>query len=168
MTTRSDPATTRPINIPKTRTLSYYPTSCPDEKNHPLSPPPPIHPHPFLHQPQDPANRGQKLLPRCGKKAAAPESKPATPAPDNQPPAPPETARIHGIAGCATSRIRGTRPIREKRWQHPVSCISCTTTLRKSRAGPGRASADSTIRSSSVPPMAGHGSGSNRSWKNFP
>jgi len=27
------------------------------------------------------------ICPRCGKKAAAPESKPVTPAPDNQPPA---------------------------------------------------------------------------------
>jgi hypothetical protein len=54
------------------------------------------------------------ICPRFGKKAAAPESKPMTPAPDNQPPTPPKTAHIHGISGCTTSPISGTRPFRGK------------------------------------------------------
>jgi hypothetical protein len=52
---------------------------------------------------------------RCGKKAAAPESKPTTPAPDNQPPTPPKTAHIHGISGCTNYLLKGTRPIRGKK-----------------------------------------------------
>jgi hypothetical protein len=39
----------------------------------------------------------------------------AIPAPDNKPTTPPKTARIHGISGCTTSLIRGTRPIRGKK-----------------------------------------------------
>jgi len=55
------------------------------------------------------------FCPQCGKKTAAPERKPATPAPDNPPPAPPKTAHIHGISGCTHYLIGGTRPIRGKK-----------------------------------------------------
>jgi metal-dependent amidase/aminoacylase/carboxypeptidase family protein len=34
-------------------------------------------------------------------------------------PTPPKTAHIHGISGCTTSLIRGTRPIREKKMATP-------------------------------------------------
>jgi len=57
------------------------------------------------------------ICPQCRKKAAAPEVKPAKPAPDNHPPTPPETARIH--SGCTTSMTRGTRPIRRKKMATP-------------------------------------------------
>jgi hypothetical protein len=59
------------------------------------------------------------ICPQCGTKAVAPESKPTTPAPDNQIPTPPKTASIHGISGCTNYLIRGTRPIRRKKMATP-------------------------------------------------
>jgi hypothetical protein len=52
---------------------------------------------------------------RCGKKAAAPKSKPTTPTPANQSPTPPKTAHIHGISGCTNYLLKGTRPIKGKK-----------------------------------------------------
>ncbi|MCK9581860.1 MAG: hypothetical protein M0Q92_15630, partial [Methanoregula sp.] len=42
------------------------------------------------------------ICPQCGKKTAAPVNKPAIPTPR-------KTAHLHGISGCTTTLLKGTR-----------------------------------------------------------